>query len=805
MLRRAWLLAALLVSSFACTFTNPITPPFTGEGVSSLPENSSELPTPQPTATPTPLPTPLPAVRIEQADRYIFYGDYEKALQEYQIAYEGAADSETRAAALVGVGHANYLLRKYQEATQALITVIEYYPDSSHRANAVFFLGQCFSALGNHQQAAEAYGNYASLKPGVLDAYVLELRGDEFAAMGDPQKAIEAYEAAKLVASGAAQIGLQVKVANQYAALGDNENALRRYMDIYQNTTNDYTKAQMDLLVGRIYLALGETDQAYARFMDAVENYPKAYDSYSALVALVEAGVPVDDIDRGLVNYFARQYGLAIDAFKRYLDATPVHDGTAHYYKGLAHQAIGDYENAIAEWNALIRDHAGDRFWIDAWEDKVFTLWFHLQRYQNAANELLQFVNLYPTADQAGSFLYQAGRLLERAGSLVDAAATWERMITEYPSNELSYRGLFLAGVTRYRLMEYGPAQITFQRALVLATETGDSAAAYYWIAKTLAAQGDVTNARSYWEKAAQADPMGYYSERAAEALEGKKPFSLTEKYDLTVDWDEERKQAENWFRSTFVLEANTDLSGLGALASDRRVLAADALWELGMYREADALFDQLREEIKGDPVNCYRLLNHVLELGFYRQAILLSRQILDLAQVGENRLLTAPLYFNHIRFGLYYKDMVLDAAKRENFHPFLLFALIRQESFFDGFAGSVAGARGVMQIMPATGQDIAKKLGYPANFTADDLDRPNVSIRLGVYYLAQQRTIFGGNVYKALAAYNAGAGKEMQEWSNIAGDDPDLFLEVIRYAETRRYVQQIVEFAYVYQHLYGN
>src|SRR4030067_3571750 len=97
-------------------------------------------------------------------------------------------------------------------------------------------------------------------------------------------------------------------------------------------------------------------DQAYAAYLDAVQNFPLSYDSYLALVNLVEAGVPVDELQRGLVDYFAGQYAVAVAAFDRYLQAGPLdpaepeEPATALYYKRLTLRCLGDQQTPIARW-----------------------------------------------------------------------------------------------------------------------------------------------------------------------------------------------------------------------------------------------------------------------------------------------------------------------------------------------------------------------------------------------------------------------------------------------------------------------
>jgi soluble lytic murein transglycosylase len=127
----------------------------------------------------------------------------------------------------------------------------------------------------------------------------------------------------------------------------------------------------------------------------------------------------------------------------------------------------------------------------------------------------------------------------------------------------------------------------------------------------------------------------------------------------------------------------------------------------------------------------------------------------------------------------------------------------MRQESLFEGFVRSSAGARGLMQIIPSTGAEVASRLGWPEGYSDDDLYRPNINLRLGVEYLDRQMAFLGGDLYAALAAYNGGPGNA-NTWKGMAPDDPDLFLEVIRFDETRSYIMRIYEIFSIYEEIYG-
>jgi soluble lytic murein transglycosylase len=151
----------------------------------------------------------------------------------------------------------------------------------------------------------------------------------------------------------------------------------------------------------------------------------------------------------------------------------------------------------------------------------------------------------------------------------------------------------------------------------------------------------------------------------------------------------------------------------------------------------------------------------------------------------------------------LYYHDLIIAEAQKYGLDPLFMFSLIRQESLFEGFVRSAANAHGLMQIVPATGEQIASELNWPPAYDSDDLYRPIVSVRYGAYYLAKNRDLLGGNLYAGLAAYNAGPGNAIV-WNELAGNDPDLLLEVIRFQEPRDYIRAIYEIFNTYRTLYG-
>jgi len=357
--------------------------------------------------------------------------------------------------------------------------------------------------------------------------------------------------------------------------------------------------------------------------------------------------------------------------------------------------------------------------------------------------------------------------------------------------------------VTYYRLANYDYALTVFQRYLVLTANSEEQAAANFWIGKTQTAKGDALSAQKSWQVANLLDPTSFYGIRAKEMMQNQPPLPKTNQLNLKTDLSSERTYASTWLRQKFNTPLSTDLDSLVDLEANSDYKRAETYYSLGMYEEADSEFDSIRQQYAIDPVNSFRLLGHLVERKMYRQAILTSRQILDLVYSSNEDTLDAPLYFNHIRFGIYFSDIIQNSAAINDLDPLTLFSLIRQESMFEPYAYSSAGAIGLMQLMPGTGKETADLLGWPVGFTSSDLYRPMINIMLGASYLARQREYFGGDSFAALAAYNGGAGN-VQIWMSLANNDPDLFVECIRYDETRNYVMQIVEFYNIYLSLYS-
>ncbi len=776
----------------------------------SQPGKQKTIPTPTPFPTQTPVPSPTPLPNLAGGYHDLLNGDWENARIDYQKAFDQAADNSAKAAALLGLGRAAFSSGNYAEALTHLRALLDTYPDSPNLAQANFLLGQTYAALQRYPEANEAFGKYLALRPGWIDATVHELRGDIFDKMGDFAGARQEYQAAWEAPQTGARIDLQVKLANATAHTGDYATALVMYDDLFNRADDAYTKAQMRLFKGQALVAQGSQDEAFKAYLDAVENYPQAYDSYTALVELVNAGYPVGYLQRGIVDYYAAQYGASFSALERFINSgsgTADEIAAAHYFRGLVLEGRGENVLAVPEWDKVIQEHPGSPYYVDAWSHKLSVYTGDPAKYTRAIETANEYIKKHPQDQHAPEFLTSAARAAERGGDLATAAQLWERVAVEYPLYEGAMRTTFLAAITRYRMGQPAEANSDLQRALGMTAALNERAAILFWMGKAQRAVKNEEAAKSTWQQAALIDPSGYYSLRARQLLEGDQaarqdPLAPPPAYTLDYDRNAERLGAELWLKDKFKLPADTDLNGPGPLLEDKRLWRGTELWGLGLYDQANAEFADLQTAVQNDPAATYRLAVYLNDLGSYNISILAARRVLDLAGLDDAGTLSAPRYFNRLRFGTYYSDLFLPAALEYGFNPLFLFAVARQESMFEGLGRSHAGARGLMQIIPDTGENIAAQLGWPPNYAADDLYRPAVNVKFGTFYLAKMREYTDGDLYAALAAYNGGPGNA-QAWKALAPDDPDLFLESIRYEETRNYIRNIYEMYEIYVQLY--
>lgn len=232
--------------------------------------------------------------------------------------------------------------------------------------------------------------------------------------------------------------------------------------------------------------------------------------------------------------------------------------------------------------------------------------------------------------------------------------------------------------------------------------------------------------------------------------------------------------------------------------ASRRRLEKATTLERLSLHEQAEAELEAALEQA-AHPL----LVTARARLAFEQQKYARASETFSRAfpAYWRYRLEELPREAWEILFPRPYWEVIEREARRNQLDPYLVAALIRQESRFESGAVSSAGAVGLMQLMPGT----ARALAGNSRLARQRLTEPELNIQLGTRHLAGLLRRFGGSVEKAVAAYNAG-GTRIEEWASRGGsEEPAAFVENIPLLQTREFVYVVLRNYRFYRDLYGN
>jgi soluble lytic murein transglycosylase len=185
---------------------------------------------------------------------------------------------------------------------------------------------------------------------------------------------------------------------------------------------------------------------------------------------------------------------------------------------------------------------------------------------------------------------------------------------------------------------------------------------------------------------------------------------------------------------------------------------------------------------------------------GDRRQSILALRQAFPILGTPHQGL--APPDARQLYYPLDFQQIIEEHSRDRQIPSHLVFGMIRQESAFDANAKSWAGARGLMQVMPSTARELARRMGL--RYSSERLSDPEFSIQLGTSYFQQVLKMFSGDEVLALAGYNAGPYRIKRLWRQAGTNaEIDQFLEELSYSETRNYVKRVLLYSDSYRRLY--
>ncbi len=400
----------------------------------------------------------------------------------------------------------------------------------------------------------------------------------------------------------------------------------------------------------------------------------------------------------------------------------------------------------------------------------------------DARRRFMAVAERWPASAQAESARYQAALIAERAND-PSASAAFAALATA-ADGKVRREALFRRGYLLYRRGKYVEAASAFTEGEKAESSPLEKARHAYWRARALKSSGDGKEGEARLAAVAADQGAGPYAFAARWSL-GREPFAVLAAAaaepppavpDHSPLWDH-------------VMSAPWSPPALERLRRARR-LAALGLRELALMESAGLAPEAPAGTAERPEAGMKALLSYLAgDLhGAVKEAFKASG---DVAPSFSRDNLLYPLL-----------KQARDASAGGD-HPdtLLIHAVIRQESLFDEECVSPAGALGLMQLMPRTARREAADLGLEG-FEASDLLRPEVNVKLGTAHLGRLMRMYGRDVFRVLAAYNAGE-KAVAEWWGDAAGDPGLFLERIGFAETSLYVRLVLDNLVNYLRLY--
>lgn len=666
-------------------------------------------------------------------------------VEKYAVAHSG---TEAGALAWFAIGYAHYLDAQYPAAISAMEKAAPKMGELGDYTS--FFIGNSY-VLSNQPEASLTYlRDFAARYPDSIYAH----------------EAVIAHAKALLAANRPAEA---VHLLQPYRGSG----------------------AEADFYLAKAYDASGQSREAAVLFRHIYYDYATSYlaDSASSELkknseaALLPAPTFAEHQKRAEQLYHARHYTEAAAEYKAMLDMAP-----AEVRSGILIQ----YANSLIK-TGQSREAASvlDRIPDDG-SDASAEKWYQRLELARSAQDdgRMQQVLTYmrtntPHSQWLESALMSTGNMYLLRKDYDGAISYYRELQERFPQGEkASYAHWKYAWLT-YRQGRNDEAKKAFARQVELYPATAEVPNALYWRARLAEDDRDTALARTYYAKLSERYKNYYYGVLARKRLAmmpSTAPASVAALQQIAPPKPYEGEAlrttppADDLHYSRAKLLENAGAFDL-AVRELQNGTGEGPSWEMievaRMYTAAGEYFRALQA------------LKHCVS-GYFA---------MEISQL--------PAEYWQGLFPRPYWDSLRRFADENGLDPYLVSALIRQESEFNPSAVSRANALGLMQLLPSTGKGEAKQLGIKS-YNQDSLFDPNVNIELGTRYFRKMVDHFNGQVEYALAAYNAGDNR-VEEWrSSGSYRDIDEFVESIPFTETREYVQAIVRNAEVYKRVYG-
>ncbi|RMG66146.1 MAG: hypothetical protein D6715_07520 [Calditrichaeota bacterium] len=422
------------------------------------------------------------------------------------------------------------------------------------------------------------------------------------------------------------------------------------------------------------------------------------------------------------------------------------------------------------------RRHFRSRRYLREVDLHIARCYLRLGETEKSIKAYARFQKRYPRDPIAAEVLWKIAWLYEELQDPTAARTYYQKLIQQYPRSGFVTESRFRTGLSFYRQAKFKRARLHWQNGTPPGTQQTAQARFQYWIAKAYLKDNDAPMFLKSLETLARHPFDSYYNLKAF--LLTKNGGSVHHLVDSLL-WEMHHQQVSylpdylNQFRRVLWVE-----EVFGKRLARREVEAALAADKPEDWQQMFALAE-LQERVKNYG-RAYRLfrriyLRHFTQVPWEQWTFLFKRLY--------------PLYF---------EPWIQHYARLRNINPAAVWAVIKKESAFEPEIVSYADAYGLMQIIPPTARQIARQLNFPLK-DLRQLFEPETNIRMGTYYLQQLLHRYQGNMYHALAAYNAGPHRVDRWLRTFPSSDDDLFMENIEFEQTRTYVRVTMRYYWTY------
>jgi soluble lytic murein transglycosylase len=434
-------------------------------------------------------------------------------------------------------------------------------------------------------------------------------------------------------------------------------------------------------------------------------------------------------------------------SMRKRTEAIPVLEQIARDYPDSSEASKALYQIAQVFWNRHDNGHALDYF--------------------------KRIMERYPTSPYVGRSRYAAGDIYESFGRRQEAIALYMSVIKNFPNSQVNDDATLRLAWLYYRGGEWEQAYGMFQNLAGYAKDGAVRTVGLYWQGRSAEKLGDTETAVRIYRQIVDGSEESYYQTLALRGL--ARAGIPVEGPRISTD------------PATAAVGVDPPIGpGISYHLSRARELSA-----ISLYRLAVAELNEVDRLSKKDARMRPLLMQEYFKNQAYSRSLSLANQ---LPSSSSDR--------NLYRFPLAYWEMIQQKAQERELDPYLILALIRQESLFDARARSPATALGLMQLLPSTAGRVARQIGTPPP-SNEQLYQPDINLTLGTQYLKDLLQRYSNNWYKAIAAYNAGEAAVDRWEKEILTDDVEEFVERIPYLETRAYVKLVMRNHRIYSRLY--